>query len=615
MDGEGGSADPVPLVDKHSPLDDVDDNDINMNNAEPNAMPLPGEDDAALMSAANSEHGQGLSSAAGFSSAPPSPGFRPGDSPGPSRSHRSFTPLRPSGGSQGALDRGTTPLPRADLGTHQRSSVRRSRPRGQLPPVSPAHPSLHASASVGPNSGRGSGLPPPSSPMRSPGPPSSSVIAATPLGGYHGGMHPPSSSFGADHHNSGLLHNSVIPPSELDVPSQISQMGNNGNMGGGAMSEGDSAFSGSNNSELDTAVLWGTNISVREAMRKFRRFLNEFLTEGQQRRSNHGGDDDILDGLNDDGLGGDGAAAAAAAAQQPYYMRLLAEIRDSQTFNINIDCQNLYNFTPTRRLYQQLVRYPQEIVPIMDLVVHQEYTTLFGQDALQNTRIQVRTFNLLETKTMRDLNPQDIDQMVSVKGMITRTSGVIPDIKMGFFKCTACGNTAEVMIDRGKIQEPDTCTGCQAKRSMSLVHNRCWFADKQMIKLQEAPENIAEGETPTTVTLYSFDDLVDVGRPGDRVQVTGIFRAVPIRANPRRRSVQSVYKTYIDVIHFRKAAKGRLSAESTTAEENSEAHTTFDEGDETEGIRETRRLELEALSRDPDVYDKLTVSSGEFGVF
>ena len=80
-------------------------------------------------------------------------------------------------------------------------------------------------------------------------------------------------------------------------------------------------------------------------------------------------------------------------------------------------------------------------------------------------------------------DPQDIDQMVAVRGMITRTSGVIPDIKMGFFRCTACGNTVEVMIDRGKIQEPNTCTACQTKAAMELVHNRCWFADKQMIKL------------------------------------------------------------------------------------------------------------------------------------
>jgi len=200
--------------------------------------------------------------------------------------------------------------------------------------------------------------------------------------------------------------------------------------------------------------------------------------------------------------------------------------------------------------------------------------------------------------------------MVAVRGMITRTSGVIPDIKMGFFRCTACGNTVEVMIDRGKIQEPNSCTACQAKASMELVHNRCWFADKQMIKLQEAPENIAEGETPTTVTLYAFDDLVDVGRPGDRVEVTGIFRAVPIRANPRRRSVNSVYKTYIDVIHFRKAAKGRLTAEDANADpskaDEKEFHTTFDEGDETEHTRDARKVELEELSRDPDVYQKLT---------
>jgi len=50
--------------------------------------------------------------------------------------------------------------------------------------------------------------------------------------------------------------------------------------------------------------------------------------------------------------------------------------------------------------------YPQEIVPIMDLVVHQEYTNLFGQDSLVTARIQVRTFNLKDVKTMRDLNPQ-----------------------------------------------------------------------------------------------------------------------------------------------------------------------------------------------------------------
>ena len=51
-----------------------------------------------------------------------------------------------------------------------------------------------------------------------------------------------------------------------------------------------------------------------------------------------------------------------------------------------------------------------------------------------------------------------------------------------------------------------------------------------------------------------------------------------------------------------------MSAENAKTDSTSEFHTKFDEGDETESTRESRRIELEELSRDPDVYDKLTVS-------
>ena len=66
------------------------------------------------------------------------------------------------------------------------------------------------------------------------------------------------------------------------------------------------------------------------------------------------------------------------------------------------------------------------------------------------------------------------------------------------------------------------------------------------------------GQTPYTVTLFTHNDLVDTVQPGDRVTVTGIYRAVPLRANPLTRNVKSVYKTHIDVIHFRKMDKNRL---------------------------------------------------------
>jgi DNA replication licensing factor MCM4 len=80
---------------------------------------------------------------------------------------------------------------------------------------------------------------------------------------------------------------------------------------------------------------------------------------------------------------------------------------------------------------------------------------------------------------------------------------------------------------------------------MSLVHNRCTFLDKQWIKLQETPDDIPEGETPHTVSLYCYDDLVDIARPGDRVTVTGVYRAVPVRNTSLQRTVKSIYRTCI----------------------------------------------------------------------
>ena len=60
---------------------------------------------------------------------------------------------------------------------------------------------------------------------------------------------------------------------------------------------------------------------------------------------------------------------------------------------------------------------------------------------------------------------------------------------------------------------------------MRLIHNRCKYIGKQIIKLQEAPEEMPAGETPHSIPLHAYGNLVDAIQPGDRVNVTGIFRA------------------------------------------------------------------------------------------
>lgn len=258
------------------------------------------------------------------------------------------------------------------------------------------------------------------------------------------------------------------------------------------------------------------------------------------------------------------------SSERPLYAARLEEVALTEATEFNLDCQHLLAFPPTADVYHQLVRFPQEVVILLDTVVDEELrrerarlreegrldaAPEGGADA--DPQVQVRPFHLREQHELRQLGPDVIDQLVSVRGMVIRVTGVIPDLRVGFFRCTACGYGTDVPVERGALNEPTTCPTCSARFSFELQHNRSLFADKQVVKVQETPDAVPDGETPHTVSLYAFDSLVDVAKPGDRVEVTGVYRAVAMRDNPRMRRLKAVYRTYVDALHVRKATASR----------------------------------------------------------
>ena len=74
------------------------------------------------------------------------------------------------------------------------------------------------------------------------------------------------------------------------------------------------------------------------------------------------------------------------------------------------------------------------------------------------------------------------------------------------------------------------------------------------------------GQTPHTILVYVHDSLVDTVQAGDRIVVTGVYRAVPIRVNPRQQVIRSVYKTNIDVVHFQRRDKRVVNEVDVEAE-------------------------------------------------
>ncbi|NXW95777.1 MCM4 factor, partial [Alopecoenas beccarii] len=313
-------------------------------------------------------------------------------------------------------------------------------------------------------------------------------------------------------------------------------------------------------------VIWGTDVNVASCKEKFQRFLQCFIDPLAKE------DEDIGLDLN-----------------QPRYMQRLEEINMVGEPFLNVNCDHLRSFD--ENLYRQLVCYPQEVIPTFDMAANEIFFDRYPDSILEH-QIQVRPYNALKTRNMRNLNPEDIDQLITISGMVIRSSQLIPEMQEAFFKCQVCAFTTRVEIDRGRIAEPSVCKNCNTTHSMVLIHNRSMFSDKQMIKLQESPEDMPAGQTPHTVALFAHNDLVDKVQPGDRVNVTGIYRAVPIRVNPRVSTVKSVYKTHIDVIHYRKTDSKRLHG--------------VDEETEQKMFTEERVELLKELSKKADIYERLS---------
>lgn len=399
-----------------------------------------------------------------------------------------------------------------------------------------------------------------------------------------------------------------------------------------------------NTSEADviggssTRIIWGTNISIQDTMSTFKEFLL-----GYQKKYR----------MWADGATEDETSAPESGGSDREYVEMLKDMRHLGVTGLNLDVRNLKAFPSTVKLWHQLQAYPHEIVPLMDqaikdIIVDQAEEEMARLRAeLQQTRAQlmpsssmpalpsseangqddrvatvpdlvqeaetrlykVKPFGLDKSVNMRELNPNDMDKMVSIKGLVIRTTPVIPDMKTAFFRCQVCNHAVNVSLDRGKIAEPTRCPrqACLSQNSMQIVHNRCEFADKQVIKLQETPDNVPDGQTPHSVSLCAYEELVDVCKAGDRIEVTGIFRSNPVRINPRQRTIKALFKTYIDVLHIQKVDKRRLGIDVSTIEQELSEQVAGDV-EETRKVTEEEEDRIKATSRRGDVYEILARS-------
>ena len=76
---------------------------------------------------------------------------------------------------------------------------------------------------------------------------------------------------------------------------------------------------------------------------------------------------------------------------------------------------------------------------------------------------------------MRGLDPNDIDQLVTIRGMVIRATSLVPEMSEAFFRCAKCNHEEKVEIEKGRINEPAICRLCQVS---STEFYPIFFGDK-----------------------------------------------------------------------------------------------------------------------------------------
>ncbi|XP_017287861.1 DNA replication licensing factor MCM3 [Kryptolebias marmoratus] len=132
----------------------------------------------------------------------------------------------------------------------------------------------------------------------------------------------------------------------------------------------------------------------------------------------------------------------------------------------------------------------------------------------------------------RTLTSRLLGSMVCVEGIVTKCSLVRPKVVRSVHYCPATKKTMErKYTDLTSLDAfPSSAiypTKDEENNPLETEFGLSIYKDHQTITVQEMPEKAPAGQLPRSVDIILDNDLVDLVKPGDRVQVVGTYRCLP----------------------------------------------------------------------------------------
>ncbi|GAA5836759.1 hypothetical protein JCM9279_007653 [Rhodotorula babjevae] len=172
-----------------------------------------------------------------------------------------------------------------------------------------------------------------------------------------------------------------------------------------------------------------------------------------------------------------------------------------------------------------LANCPSAMLPIFDEVALDVILLAFPHYMRIHAEVHVRITELPTSYTLRDLRQSHLDALVRVSGVVTRRSGVFPQLKYVKFDCNKCGEVLGPFYQEAASEiRINFCSTCNSKGPFTVNSEQTVYRNYQKLTLQESPGSVPAGRLPRHREVILLWDLIDSAKPGDEVEVTGIYR-------------------------------------------------------------------------------------------
>ncbi|KAK9117759.1 hypothetical protein Sjap_016706 [Stephania japonica] len=204
------------------------------------------------------------------------------------------------------------------------------------------------------------------------------------------------------------------------------------------------------------------------------------------------------------------------------YIRLINEMVAANRCSLEIDYKQFIHIHPNIAIW--LADAPQSVLEVMEDVAKNVVFNLHPNYKNIHQKIYVRITNLPVYDEIRNIRQIHLNTLIRIGGVVTRRSGVFPQLQQVKYDCNKCGMILGPFFQNSYSEvKVGSCPECQSKGPFTVNIEQTVYRNYQKLTLQESPGIVPAGRLPRYKEVILLNDLIDFARPGEEIEVTGIY--------------------------------------------------------------------------------------------